>query len=1012
MRTAILILLVALALASVASAEQINVTVTSTMNNGNGDDGWLVANAKDTATVTVTVIDSAGPNAGLPFEGANVSFSVNSPWQLKDTHIVTDDTGVVSTTLLSTKTSGTANITIQVDALKLTELFGWVNYTEIRQVSVPIDHTTPWSITTIYKNQVQVHTPTPISVYVKDKNGNPVDNRLDAETVRFVTSASGIEAFYANGSWVKSITVPVNESGYANVQFMADLGINIVMITPPTPINIKLITIEGTSTGVPFTIDTQISPGGSPYPYTTINSGVFTIGYTLYDQNGYPTANQQVNITTSLGESILATTNKYGAVVFTYGPKDKAAVYTINATSVSNRSVRDSRQVEFISGEAVDALLTASPQSMASRDVQDDLKSVLVMRVMDVKGNPVANEPVRFSLLPPVVKALCNETVDPYLRDTVTGLTGVDLSVMSDTDGEATVEFHPGKFTTDTSPGAGYNATADARATVVAQWSSVSRQVTLRYMNFPYLTIETDVSPTTLRMNESVTLTVRVVGDGYALQPKPIRVILVNDRSGSMTSDSPDRIWSVMKASKEFVDNMTPSKDKVGLVTFGDSGTITSYSSGDCDHTYTVPKTYADSASLDAPLGAAFTRVKTAISSMVPSGNTPTRYALKVAIDELVANTSVNENAVKAVILLSDGEYNKYGDPLARKTFSSSWPTDPDSISDNLDSRWIKFTTSPQIPQNMSDYAVKNNIRIFTIGMGSSQTPEMELNLSLLAQTSGGTYYSAKKSSDLAAIYTSIAGALQDTAGMNTTMNLSFQNIMVGNVTMPGNKTYAYQRVTGISTRETVGNTSTVPIKGFPKGYPKEYDSSGTWNARQQLDFNIGTIHLNQTWQSTVVLKVLQEGNMNVFDNASKITTADTLTAPMKLPDQYITVIPNSSNVTYGTKHLSIDNLARTNNGSVTSAELKWDITYDGTSSIIEDVMIAPEGTGDWSHLPLKEVASDTHGDIATIQINTLDPGNYTIRVRVDAMDANSDYAEISLTVSGAAQRPQIKIGG
>jgi hypothetical protein len=235
---------------------------------------------------------------------------------------------------------------------------------------------------------------------------------------------------------------------------------------------------------------------------------------------------------------------------------------------------------------------------------------------------------------------------------------------------------------------------------------------------------------------------------------------------------------------------------------------------------------------------------------------------------------------------------------------------------------------------------------------------------------------------------------------------------MVGNVTMPGNKTYAYQRVAGASTRETVGNTSTVPIKGFPTGYPKEYDSSGAWNARQQLDFNIGTIHLNQTWQSTVMLQVLQEGNILVFDNASKISTADTLTAPMKLPDQYITVIPNSSNVTYGTKHLGIDNLARTNNGSVTSADLRWDITYDGTSPIIEDVMIAPAGTGDWSHLPLKEVASGTHSDIATIQISTLDPGVYTIRVRVDAMDANSDYAEITVTVSGAYQRPQIKIGG
>ena len=73
MRTLILIALLAFILAGTASAAQINVTVTSS-------DMWLTADNKDTATITVTVIDTAGEHAGEPFEGANVTLSVNSPW--------------------------------------------------------------------------------------------------------------------------------------------------------------------------------------------------------------------------------------------------------------------------------------------------------------------------------------------------------------------------------------------------------------------------------------------------------------------------------------------------------------------------------------------------------------------------------------------------------------------------------------------------------------------------------------------------------------------------------------------------------------------------------------------------------------------------------------------------------------------------------------------------------------------------------------------------------------------
>ncbi len=547
-RTVILIMLAFCALAAAASAAQVNVTAVT-------DTAWMLADNKDTATITITVIDTAGQFAGQPFEGANVTLSVPSPWKLKDTTLVTDKNGVATTTLLATKVSGTANITVNVAALKLTDLFGWVSYNVTQQISQPIDHITPWSISTSFKSQAQVRTATRISVFVRDLYGNPVDNRNVIETVRFDAAAKGLSGFLSGSAWVKSITVPVNESGYADVQYFVDPpGTNYVYITPPSPINYKMISIEGTSTGQPFSVSSSISPDGTPYPYTTVKTGHFTIAFTFLDQFGFPTANQPINITTNIaGESMSLTTNKYGMVVITYGPKDTADIYTITATAANNRSVSASPKVEFISGEPVDALLTASPQTMASRDVSADITAGLIMRVLDVKGNPVEGEQVRFRFRS-ITIGPNKQTLPPELDNgasTIHAPGDGDIMAVTDEDGEASMIFRPGAFTTDTAD-AKYNASADATAVVEAQWGTVARQVTLKYVNFPYLTIETEVNPITLKVNETVDVTVRVKGDGWALQPKPVDVILVSDRSGSMVSDYPDRAVNVMNAAKVF----------------------------------------------------------------------------------------------------------------------------------------------------------------------------------------------------------------------------------------------------------------------------------------------------------------------------------------------------------------------------------------------------------------------------------------------------------------------------
>jgi Bacterial Ig-like domain (group 1)/von Willebrand factor type A domain len=992
MRTIILIILVAFALGAAASAAAypVELTVTSSQE-------WMVADGKDYVTITATVTRGTGEFAGDPIEGANVSFEVSPPWQLTNTFLLTNKKGVATIYLLPAKVAGNATITVTAWSMILTETWGYLNYSSAMTLDLPVDHGTPSSLVTNSKSKVQVLTPTHISVLMKDAFGNPVDNRRVAEVVQFDASSTGASGFLSGSSWVKSLKVPVNESGYTDVEYLVDpIGTNYIFITPPSPLKQKLISIEGISQAVPFSATSIVSPSGTPYPYTTVKTGIFTIGFTFYDQYGFPTMNQPVNITTSIpGESMSITTNKNGMAVITYGPKDIAGIYTVTARAANNLSVSVSQKVEFVSGKATDAFLTASPQTMASRDVKDDITSDLIMRVVDKKGNPVAGETVTFRFLSILEDATLNLTAPPAIENGGTPVTSVgsDVTAVTDVDGRATIKFHPGAFTTDIMA-PGYSSQALGSAVVEAQWSTVKQQLTLKYLNYPYLTVESWVSPTTLRVNDTVDVTVKVTGDGWALQPKPIKVILVNDRSGSMLYDDPDRVYSVMQAGKQFVNQMDPDHDSIGLVSYGWNGTVSepgvnSKLTSEIDNSYIYPKTYGSYATLDANLGTPFPAVQSIIDGMVPDGGTPARLALKVAIDELSSHTNAKDPSVKAIVLLSDGEYNWYGDPLARGTGSST--KDVTGYA-NLDKNYRIFSDVSN--QNMSAYAKQYNITIFTIGFGSGISSGCRASLIGIANgTVGGMYFPAT-AADLNDIYTRIAGSLKDTAGVNTTMDLSFQNVLVEKDVIPGNEVYQYRYIDGRSTLVNYWNASGT----FP-GYPMTIDSTAQWNNTQNLSFNIGTIRLGESWQSTVSLQVLREGTIKVLGAGSVINT-EGASKVLTIPDTFITVLANNSAVPLQGALLVVRSLTVTNPGSKTNADLKWNIVYNGMYPVSEDVRIAPYGTEDWIRLPTKEATNTTVWDTATINIDNLPEGYYTIRVDGAAFDSNEDFDSINVILS------------
>ena len=195
-------------------------------------------------------------------------------------------------------------------------------------------------------------------------------------------------------------------------------------------------------------------------------------------------------------------------------------------------------EVEFTSTEPVKMVGSASPQTMASRDRNPDVVSVLRAKVMDIKGNPVDGEKVTFTIDTESINVGESDSDgDPYLG----GVVGQNEIKTITTDGSATVHFHPGSFA---KPEAGEAASAKGNVTVRAKWGDVESPIELTWVNYPYLSVETFVSDDKISVNSTdehttnmTYVTIRVKGDGYAMEPDPIDAVLVIDRSGSMAWD-------------------------------------------------------------------------------------------------------------------------------------------------------------------------------------------------------------------------------------------------------------------------------------------------------------------------------------------------------------------------------------------------------------------------------------------------------------------------------------------
>lgn len=919
---------------------------------------WLTAGGGETATVTVAVDESA--------DGAHIILSSSDPEVGSIVPGTLPGTGGTATFKAGTK-SGDVTITANYAAQNGTVL-------ATGNVTLKIDHGVPHSISSLdYADEVTAGSTTSLILRMADRWNNPIESRRTVETVHFVVGSPGDAARLIYGLNVSTdLRVPVGANGEVRVDLRtAPLsGANIVMVECPGTIATGYITVTGTATGVPWEMYQTVTPDDDPHPYQQADGKkVFSIVYSLYDQHGNVAGNRQIHVRIVPREGYLKAvektvrTNEEGKAMISYGPSDVAGIADIVAYAVDNDTLTCSKRLEFVSTDPTTMLLSASPQTVASRDVKSDISALIRAKVVDVKGNPVAGESVSFT-----ITAVQNGTFVMTQNPAITNGSrtaergGTPIVASTDNAGFATVDFLPGAFTTDIS-NLRYSNLSVGNATVRASWKDQTRDITVSFRNYPYLSVKTRVEPPTVAVNDMVNVTVQLIGDGWALHSRPIDVVLCTDRSGSMLYDNPDRMHSVREAAKQFVDNLSEN-DRVGLVTFGrNTGSYNQIDvAGECsfgphpenyiNNTYNTPKRYLDYATVDLPLTDVLSLVKTELDNIVPDYGTPMRAGLYKSINELSESggTSRSSDLIQAIVLLSDGDYNWYGDPLARGTgYSSSSPTAYGDLTQN----YYIFSDLSNAEQNLSVYARNNNITIYSIGYANNISSDGKTALKKLAESTGGKYYDGD-AANIGEIYAAIAGELRTAAGVNTTMSLVFKNVEVNNVSGYSD-VFEYQPINGVSTRVTkYWQTNLTTVQDKDQTYPYSFDQTNDW-ADDEISFKVGDIYLNQVWETTFCLKITEEGNIDIFGPNSTIRFNGTEgKSELRLPRTLVTAVKDLNVTALDQGVVNVTIVSATWDG-VSFLVPTWELGYSGNESIVQNVyyQYSPDNLwwdGVWNH--------------------------------------------------------------
>lgn len=892
---------------------------------------WVIANGSDQSTITVNVQNNTGP-----INGAKVDFTIdNSVYgTMSPATVITGPSGSATSTFTVNTKSGTAIITATISYND-----GGIPVTATKTVSQNIDHDilspkfTP--ATGIVGQEI------PFNLSITDQWGNPIDNRRSDDTVSLSVSCplpNDCEFIGYGHSF--SSRPDSNGNLMVPLQLGTKSGLTTIVMSPVQDLSQQVFMIDTLAGDPILTVD--VSPAAVPpgLPTVPVNTGVFNFSYTLSDKFGNPVVNQPILIHTSLDENLLTKTNAFGQTpVLSYGPKGVVSTVDITATVVNSTPlITNQFTVAFTTAEPKDMTLIVTPHAMGSLDYDPGSKADVVVRVLDNFGNPVSGQDITLTLGSPSYTAgSASEDIHPYLNSpSLTSYSGT-----TDAEGKVTAVFVPGNFTSTES--------SEGSCLLTATWASnpsyTPKTVTLTWTNRPYVNVDTSVNPQTIAVNGTIDITIKVSVNGKTGKYRPITLVIDQDTSASMKNPSegntPRVVWAA-NAAEGFLNSLDASNTRVGLEIFGYNQSI--------GH---------------MPIPSAFSSLINNYKNLdCYESSKGMEKSIETSYDKIIdATGGTHENDVKALIILSDGGSN----------------LDTQGTLDGLISK-----------------AKNNRIHVFVIAyLKNPGSATAEANFGRLTKETGGKYYASDNSAEIAGFYKDIEKLIKQLADEDTTMTVSFQNIVIDNTAYDGSDVYDYVPVGPFTPLQTTVNPDGRTSIIWPNSSQTVKDQSLEW---PNLKFNVGAIDIGQNWSTTFRLKVKQNGTFNVFGAGSISLNGKTV----PLPDSPATVLPDIPPGTFKAGTLSVDNLHEVNVPSVgyytAFIPLQWNTNYDSptlTNFATETVYYRIAGSTAWHPFDGKSAPVGEFGQTTTLDVRNLPSGSYDFQVHADAVDADDAYSGI-----------------
>jgi hypothetical protein len=1010
-----------------------NSTITS-----NAANNWTVVMQQSTISVY-----AYNTTALIPVSGSTVTWSLNPTTlgSLGTPVSTTDASGLASTTFTAGATPGTVNITATIGAVQKTYTLNIdhdvpytavYNYQSVATVATVIPFNT--TFTDRWGNPIDRRNPFNPQ-FITFTISSPLPN----------TAAFNINSTWVT---LASLQPDMQGKISINVLTDSVYGSNIIGISPVhgyingEPDRIDYQYIVSIENGVPFSIAQSVNPDSPPsLPADGASDHKFTITYSLLDKFGNPAGNQTIQVHTNFGDAdTFLLTNNAGQIAFNYGPHTTAGNVTITATTLANSSVSCNCTIQYYSTAAVSMAFSASPETMPSIDANSTSTSTLSAKIMDVMGNPVAGQSVTFNIGPPTYDTPYVSSPPFLVNMTAVSDSNGYATVTFIPGGFNTTDNKYGLF----NPGATGSTTATATWNSITK----NDQLTWKNYPYLKITTSVSPKLVPLNGTVNVTISmlgdgwklngkpadVIIVTDlaggilgttllGYTQTADNAFVLGANNTTWiglvsfgaapNMASTNATLLYANQQNNHNYAlfnaYNGAPgdfclrnpalwnsATDPVTIINGPPHGSG-SYSGGS---PYTYINGFSD-ATIDStsfvnhqgelnggkPLETAianyqtrFLNTGTVAGSCGEPGCGGTDYAagLNAALRFFAENP--NPLHSQSIVIMGDGVTMMA--PLAPGSMESYWPSDwyPRSNLGWLD----ESDTSINAAINAAAQAKSQGITIYAAGYQLNGYVDNSTLEQLVSPPYTNTYHYMASSQDLASTMLAIQGQIQQNAGVNTTMDMNFNNVSVGY----GNQTTGF---------EYLYNPPSSTSITWQNGTTTVSDQSAQWNANHQLIFNVGTINLSQTWRTTFQLRATQQGIFDVCGNGSQVVFNNGADYE-NVSGCPVTVYSGPTNSGASQWKINITDLHVTQSPPFTnSVPLQWNITYPGNQTATEILWYSADNAH-WNEGNSWSIGPGNWTETHSLDISSLVAGSYNyIGVQAEAPYTIGDWQSLTL---------------